>query len=96
MHDVMLSSGRDTIALGVVLVLILFFVHFRLDEFLFRSKKRPSRQRPQTATVIKRVCYDTDPDPYMELQEAPSVTAEEQQATDRATEEQETAETNRT
>jgi hypothetical protein len=64
MHDVMLGSGRDSILFGAFLILILFAVHFRLDELVFRSKKKPARQRPPTATVRKSKCYDQYSEQY--------------------------------
>ena len=54
----LLGPDRGSILLGAVFLLILLAVNFRLDELIFRSKKKPARERPSTATVRKGKCFE--------------------------------------
>lgn len=60
MQDTLIGASRNTLLLGVCLLLALFVGFFRLDELLFRSKKPKPRQRPKTATVRKGVAFISD------------------------------------
>jgi hypothetical protein len=46
MHEVFLSTGRDSLLVGVPLILLLLIGLFRLDEVFAKPKRRLKRRRP--------------------------------------------------
>jgi hypothetical protein len=62
MQDEILKSGRDTLLIGIPLLLLLFVCFFRLDELFFRSRKKQAR-KPAVGTASRGVrSFSTDPD----------------------------------
>jgi hypothetical protein len=62
MQDELLKSGRDTLLIGIPLLLLLFIGLFRLDELLFRSRKKKA-QKPSAGNAGRGGrSFSTDPD----------------------------------
>jgi hypothetical protein len=62
MQDEILKSGRDTLLIGIPLLLLLFVCFFRLDELLFRSRKKRV-QKSAVGTDGRGVrSFSSDPD----------------------------------
>jgi hypothetical protein len=62
MQDEILKSGRDTLLIGIPLLLLLFVCLFRLDELLFRPRKKQAR-KPAVGTEGRGVrSFSTHPD----------------------------------
>jgi hypothetical protein len=64
-RDQLFNSGGDTLLLGILLLVVLFVGFFRLDELVFRSKKKQLRKRPATATVRKTAVIVYEEDDYL-------------------------------
>jgi hypothetical protein len=62
MQDEIFKSGRDTLLIGIPLLLLLFVCFFRLDELLFRSRKKRVR-KPAAGSDARGVrSFHSDPD----------------------------------
>ena len=62
MHEAILKSGRDSLLVAIPMVALLFVVFFRLDEWLFRSKRSSARRPPPRGVDSEGRPIFSDPD----------------------------------